>query len=359
MQSNVYEKLADVLDTLPNGFPRTDSGIELRILERIFRPEDAELFCDLRLHFETADQIAKRTGRPLEGLEAHLIEMGKRGQIFDVDLGGVHIFRMLPWVFGIYEFQLHRLDRELAEMCETYNQVFGRQFFQTKPQLMQVVPIEKEIEGTHEALPFERVSTIIENGKSFMVQDCICKKERGIMDHPCTRPLEVCMAIAPVEGVFDKNEHGRKLTKQEAYALLEECEKQALVHLTWNVQNGHYFICNCCGCCCGVLRSAGAWGASSIVRSSFYAQIDPDACVACGVCAEERCQVNAIEEGDSAYRVIREKCIGCGLCVTTCPSDAIRLVRKPAAEIEPAPKDEMEWYITRSKARGRDIQRFL
>jgi hypothetical protein len=359
MDDAVYERLADVLDTLPNGFPRTESGMEIRILQRIFRPEDADLFCDLKLSFETAQQIAERTGRSIEGLEARLIEMGKRGQVFDIDLGGVHIFRMLPWVFGIYEFQLHRLDRELAEMCETYNEVFCGQFFETKPQLMQVIPIEKEIQGAHEALPFERVSSIIEQGKSFLVQDCICKKARGLLEKPCTRPMEVCMAIAPVEGVFDRHEHGKSLTKEEAYALLESCEKQALVHLTWNVQAGQYFICNCCGCCCGILRMANVWGATNIVRSNYYAQIDPDACSACGLCAEERCQVGAIEAGDSAYSVIRSKCIGCGLCVTTCPSEAIQLLRKPAEEIEPAPRDEMDWYVARSRFRNRDIQKYL
>ena len=38
-----------------------------------------------------------------------------------------------------------------------------------------------------------------------MVQDCICKKEQGLLDSPCDRPLEVCMAIAPIEGVFDNS----------------------------------------------------------------------------------------------------------------------------------------------------------
>ena len=105
MSEEIYHNLAKVLDTLPNGFPTTDSGVELKLLKRIFRPEDAELFCDLRLDFETAQQISERTGRALEGLEEHLSDMRERGQIFGVDLGGVKIFKMVPWAFGIYEFQ--------------------------------------------------------------------------------------------------------------------------------------------------------------------------------------------------------------------------------------------------------------
>ncbi len=66
-------------------------------------------------------------------------------------------------------------------------------------------------------------------------------------------------AIAAIEGVFDKYDYGRKLIKDAAYALIHKYEEKALVHLTWNVTSGHYFICNCCGCCCGVLRSINGW----------------------------------------------------------------------------------------------------
>ncbi|MEE9497568.1 MAG: 4Fe-4S dicluster-binding protein [Desulfobacterales bacterium] len=358
MSDDVYHRLARVLDTLPNGFPATESGLEIQLLKKIFRPKDVDLFCDLRLNWETAQQIAERTGRSLEGLEDHLTEMQQRGQIFGVDVGGVKIFKMVPWAFGIYEFQLDHMDRELAEMCEAYAKVYGDQFFKNQPQLMQVIPVEKEIQATHEALPYEKVSSIIETGKSFQVQDCICKKEQGLLDNPCDRPLEVCMAIAPIEGVFDDSRNGRNLSKEEAYALIDKCEEDALVHLTWNVKNGHFFICNCCGCCCGVLRSINEWGISNAVNSYYLAEIDPEACAACGTCADERCQVNAIAEGEDAYSVIKEKCIGCGLCISTCPSEAIQMIRKQPEEIVPPPKDEMDWYEKRGNLRGVDFSEY-
>jgi electron transport complex protein RnfB len=358
MGDKIYQDLTKVLDTLPNGFPATESGIEIKLLKKIFRPQDAELFCNLRLTWETAQQIAERTGRPLEGLEDHLVKMRDLGQIFGVDLGGVRIFKMVPWAFGIYEFQLHRMDRELAEMCEEYGKVYFEEFSKTKPQFMQVVPIEKEIQAVHEALPYEKVSAIIESGKSFMVQECICKKEQGLLDSPCSRPLEVCMGIAPIEGVFDKYEHGRKLSKGEAYALIQKCEEDALVHLTWNVASDHFFICNCCGCCCGVLRSINEWKIPNAVNSYYYAEIDSEACTACGTCADERCQVHAIEEGEEAYRIVKEKCIGCGLCVSTCPSEAIQLIRKPTEAIEAPPINEMDWYEKRGKLREVDFSQY-
>jgi len=95
--------------------------------------------------------------------------------------------------------------------------------------------------------------------------------------------------------------------------------------------------------------------ASKVVNSYYYAEIDPDECAACGTCADERCQVNAIEEGEEVYQVIRERCIGCGLCVPTCPSEAVQLVRKPAEELVSPPKDEMDWYDERGRQRGVDF----
>lgn len=43
MTEKIYEKLAKHLDNLPGGFPPTKSGVELRILRRLFTPEEAKL----------------------------------------------------------------------------------------------------------------------------------------------------------------------------------------------------------------------------------------------------------------------------------------------------------------------------
>ena len=44
MSDEAYYKLAKVLDSLPNGFPATESGVEMKLLRRIFQPDEAELF---------------------------------------------------------------------------------------------------------------------------------------------------------------------------------------------------------------------------------------------------------------------------------------------------------------------------
>jgi len=360
MSEEMYLKLAKVLDTLPNGFPSTESGVEIKLLKKIFRPEDADLFCDLRLNFETAEQISERTGRPLDGLDDHLVEMWQRGQIFGANIGGIMVFKMVPWAFGVYEFQLPHLDREMAEMCEEYMKVWGDQFFRIKPQLMHVVPIEKEIQAKQTALPYEQVSNIIENSQSFAVFDCICKKEKHLLDNGCDKPLEICTGYAPIPGVFDKSPIHRAISKEEAYAVLNKAEEAGLVHLTWNIESGHFYICNCCGCCCHVLTSINDLGinASDVINSNYYAEIDAESCIVCNTCVDERCQVGAIETGGDANHIIREKCIGCGLCISTCPTESIKLIRKNPEEIVTPPKDEMEWFEKRANEVGVDISKY-
>ncbi len=360
MSDEVYHRVAHVLDTLPNGFPTSESGVEIRLLKKIFTPEQADLFCDMRLSFETAEQIAIRTGRPLEGLEEMLIAMGDAGQLFAIQLGEQWFFKMLPWVFGIYEFQLSRFDRELAELNEEYGPVFVSQFYKSKPQLMQVLPIEEEISLQQEALPYERVSAIIEHGQSFRASDCICKKEQGLVGKPCDRPVQVCLAIAPVPGIFEDSPHGRVITRDEAYELLRQSEESGLVHLTANVQNGHIYICNCCKCCCGVLRSINELGipAADVVNSHYYAVIDAEECISCGVCRDERCQVGAIEETENTYRIIPSRCIGCGLCISTCPTSAIHLIHKDPDKREIPPLTEDAWFEEKGRQRGIDFSRY-
>ena len=153
MSEQLYKKLAKILDTLPNGFPESGTGLEIKILKMIFSSEDAALFCDLRLSYETVEQIAKRTGRPLDGLKEHLVDMCEKGQIFGVDLGDVYLAKMAPWVFGIFEFQLKRLTPELAELCKAYEDTIGPQFLNSKVPFMNVLTIEEEISSSEVPLP--------------------------------------------------------------------------------------------------------------------------------------------------------------------------------------------------------------
>ena len=81
MNLDAYKRLAEHLDALPNGFPPTDDGRELRLLAKLFTPEEAELAAQLTSTLETAEEIGSRTGKEASRLRNQLKAMSRRGLI--------------------------------------------------------------------------------------------------------------------------------------------------------------------------------------------------------------------------------------------------------------------------------------
>jgi Fe-S-cluster-containing hydrogenase component 2 len=352
--TDVYRRLAEKLDQLPAGFPKTQSGVELKILKKVFSEAEAELALKLRPIPETAEVIAQRLGTPVEEMRATLDEMAKKGQIGCLKFHGQQVYIFAPFVVGIYEFQLYRIDKELADLFEEYFPILIETLGHHGPALARVVPINDQIKGQSRILPYEDVSQLIADAKSFRLHMCICRKERELAGSPCSYSSEVCMTFSREEGAYDYfTLGGREITKEEALGVLKKAEEEGLVHnVFYNTKSGHFGICNCCPCCCGVLRGVKELGATQILaRSNYVARIDVDACSACGVCADERCPMDAITEEDGEYRVDTDRCIGCGVCAPTCPTDAISLEERPEADKTEPPDNILEWLALKAQSR--------
>ncbi len=352
--NEVYKRLAQRLDELPSGYPATETGVELKILQKIFTPEDAEMALMLKPIPETAEAIAARLGKPLAEMQAILDRMVEKGQIGAFKLFGQQVFMLFPFVIGIYEFQLHRMDQELARLFEEYAPRLLGTFGMHEPAVTRVVPVSTEVLGEHEVRRYEDVMRLVREAKSFQVAECICRKERALEGHPCTHTVEICLSLSPEEDAFEKYARGKVISREEAIRLLEKAEQEGLVHCTYNVAEGQAFICNCCPCCCGLLRGVKELQAPYLLaRSNFVAAIDADTCAACGLCAEERCPMDAIaEEADGAYRVLSDRCIGCGVCAPTCPTGSIRLVPRAESDRTEPPPNLIEWNLKRAASRG-------
>ncbi len=358
MADEAYCRLQEVLDSMPHGFPATSDNLEISILKKIFTEEEAGIAAKMKLKFENAESIAARTGLDTEYLKMILPRMANQGQIFGVTVGGVPIYRLAPFVFGIYEWQLHRLDRELVEMVREYfRRDFGKEFYGHKPPLLRVVPIEVAVPHDSEVKPYNSLTGMIEKAGSWAVGECVCKKEKRILGEGCDNPLEVCLAIAPMEHVFDDHFWGRPITREKSLEILKTADMAGLVHLTSNTRDGNLFICNCCGCCCSILRGINDLDQlNCVARSHYVSVVDPSRCTACGAC-RERCQVRAIEISDVA--AVNSRCIGCGLCAGSCPAGALRLKLREEGEIELVPRDERDWMRKRAASRGRNDYKSL
>jgi len=351
---DIYRRLARRLDELPHGFPSTESGVELRILAKIFSPEDARLTLELRPIPERADTIAKRLHKPEAEMRAILEAMAVKGQIAAFPLHGARVYVLMPFIVGIYEFQVDRMDAELAEMFEEYAPTLVNTIGGKTPALARVVPVNVPIKAQAEVLRYENVRDMLAGARSFRLMECLCRKERAALGDPCSHTLETCMAFSPEPDAYaDFPLGGRTITREEAFAVLDKSEQEGLVHCTYNFQRQQMFVCNCCSCCCGFLRGVKEFGAPHLlVRSNYLATVDAETCSACGACTDERCPMDAITETDGVYRVDDVRCIGCGVCSVVCPTDAIALVPRPPSERTIPPKDIVAWSFKRAVSRS-------
>ena len=78
MSEDVYSRLREFMDTMPSGFPATPTGVEIKILKKLFTPEQAELVMKLRNEPEEVPTIAARIGMPETELAAAQAELAQR-----------------------------------------------------------------------------------------------------------------------------------------------------------------------------------------------------------------------------------------------------------------------------------------
>jgi len=346
--NNEYESLAQALDRLPNGFPSTASNVEIALLKKIFGPAEAYLAGQLKGEMEPIESIAERAGLSAKDAQRRLLQMAKRGLVWFDKRDGKSHFRLAPFIVGIYEAQLDSMDHELAHLFEQYMLEGGAKgIMQYEPALQRIVPAAS-LAKSEWILPYDDIKAIIRANKRFWVRNCICRVQQANIGHKCDLPLNMCLSLSPV----DNPGRPGNLSEDEALGLLDQAEELGLVHSVSNIQTGVNYICNCCGCCCAILRGITQWGiAESVAQANYFATIDSAECSNCGTCIG-RCQVKAIAETDGISVVDKKKCIGCGLCVTGCPTGAARIQRKPDTEIIMPPVNYDEWEHRRSHSRG-------
>jgi len=351
--TDVYERLAKKLDELPHGYPSTESGVEIKILKKIFTPEEAEMALKIRAVPEPAEAIAQRLGKPLEEMQAILDNMVRKGQIGSIAAEGLQTYALFPFIVGIWEFQMNRLDKELAELFHEYYPHLGQILGKFTPSVTRVVPIQAQIKAEQTVLPYEDLRQMFGQAKSFQLMNCICRQEQALLGNPCKCPIDVCMGFSRHEHAFDKYPLGKIITKEEAFAVLDKAEEEGLVHTTYNLKSDSFFLCNCCSCCCLALKALKDFKLPHLMAKSHYvASIDQDTCAACGTCANERCPMDAIAEDNGGYKVQPERCIGCGVCTNTCPTESMSLVPRPESEREQPAENILDWYMKRAQSRG-------
>lgn len=347
--NDVYERLREFLHTFPGGYPSTPTGVEIKILKKLFSPEDAALYLSLTKEPEELGAIAKRLGREKVELGNRLEDMAKRGLIFRNRDGDRVLYRAYQFFVGIIEAQINRVDPELTQLIDEYFPYLGATGLTLETKQMRVIPAGTAVDAKTTVAPYNRMRELVRDEDLIAVAPCICRQMTETRGEKCKHTSETCLSFGEHAQFYIDNGIAKKISKDELMKLLDVVEKEGLVVCSSNTEDLSITCC-CCPCCCGILRGIKLLPQASIMANICYnASINPELCIQCGDCVE-RCPMEAIAELEETMEVSADKCIGCGLCVSVCPEDAIAL-REVSTATPPFP-DGAGMYASVSKERG-------
>ena len=286
----------------------TATDPEYMILEPVVTEEMAEV--GLCLEFrkpKSAKEVAPLCGKSLEETEKLLWELAVAGACFVGKKDGVDKYWLEIWVPGVMEMMVNNKENvkkypQIAEAFEAYGRVRGPQtagVFPVGTGLMRVIPIEMAIEGETRRASYEEVSKYLNENEIFSVSDCSCRTAREVMGEGCGHLKEdMCIQMGHAAEFYIRTGRGREITREEAFEIIKRAEENGLMHQIPNTDGPGktHAICNCCGCSCLSLRTAGMFLNNDMVRSNYVSHVDEDKCVACGECVQS-CPVNALKLG--------------------------------------------------------------
>ena len=354
---DVYERLREILDAHPSGAPKSKAFDE--ILRFLFTPEEAEIAVHMSFAPKPVDDIASAAGIPADEAEYTLESMADKAVIFSSEKDGKLFYGLLPTIPGLFEYPLMRgkgtpLHERLGKLWTKYRKDGLSESFAGQPTpVARVVPIGRAVDATVQIHPYEEVSKLIEKAEYIALGRCACRASVGA----CHAPMEVCFFFDGPARFLVERRYAREIDREEALRVLGSAEEAGLVHTSSNSADKPSFICNCCPCCCIILTCRTRLNlAHGFAVSGFQSQIDSDSCTGCGICADERCPVRAIELKNNLAVVDKEMCIGCGLCVSACPAKAMILVRRSERPDIPATSQKMGMKVLKEKGK---LERFL
>ncbi len=378
--SREYRLLQQRLDRNVTGAP--ESPAFTRILESLFSPAEAGVARQLPTRPTPIHVLARRLEMPEPELDGLLSQMASKGLVFDLRKGERRYAALAPVVIGFFEFTFMRtggdgLDRrEIAELFEKYffegDGAFARSVFGGTVQIGRSLVRESAlVDGDFtEVLDWEKATRVVETASAHAVSTCACRHHSGHLGKACDAPERACLSLNSGATTLVRTGHAEAIGKAEALSILRQAQEAGLAQTADNVKNAVGYVCNCCGCCCGMMRSLRTFGLSAVVSSNFIAEIDEASCSGCGLC-EKACPAGAIalREVDqpagspssapgakpprARKKAYRDEaiCLGCGVCVPACRKGSMSMKERESRVF--TPENTFERVIAMAVERGK------
>ena len=140
------------------------------------------------------------------------------------------------------------------------------------------IVLDTPLESKQEILTVNSVYALLEKFKDELaVGNCLCrlgKKYREGEGCDYDIPLQSCMMLGAIATNLVENGSARKLSYEEAVAMVEEFDAKGCVHSTFHYKNSadldEFAICNCCSDCCIYYGGYQKGSLSKIYTRSYY-----------------------------------------------------------------------------------------
>ncbi|MDI9610963.1 MAG: 4Fe-4S dicluster domain-containing protein [Archaeoglobales archaeon] len=344
-----YEILMEKL-----GFPRSE--LMKKILQCLMNEEGAKVASLLP---GTVEEIAEKLGMEKEKVRKILEDLFVKGVVIPKDFKNREFFRFVRNIVQLHDASLasERMnDHEYARLWKEFiereaHEAIVKTLVHNGRKVSRVVPAYHAIKDLPDVLPYENIKEMIKAQKKIAVVPCSCRNVTDLLENGCRFTEEKvtykntwkCIQVGRGAEYTIERGSGIEITVEEALKLIDEMEKDGLIHMWANtakiVDPRISVNCNCCSDCCENFVSAKFSNVPMdqlLEKSRYIALIDVEKCTGCQTCIE-RCHFDAIElyrpEGSKKFKakVVEEKCFGCGVCVVGCKQNAIKLkaVRPP------------------------------
>lgn len=362
-----YRLLQQRLDHNLTGAPYSPAFI--KILKLLFTPKEAEIARQIPVRPVSLRALANKLALPEEQFYSQVISMAERGLVFDFEQNGECYVVLAPVVIGFFEFVFMRTRgdlplKELAELFEQYmfkDDKFARDVFNGDTQLGRSLVREEAlpIENFSEVLDWEKASAIIKTSDTIGLSLCACRHKASHLGKSCDAPQKTCFTFNRSAEILIKKGMAERASSKQAARIIEQCKEAGLAQIADNVQKNVGFICNCCGCCCGMFQAIRTFNIrTAVVTSNWFAQIDENGCIGCGACIRA-CPVEAIylEKANSNIKhsstAVCEQslCLGCGVCYSACKLGCIKLEKRKQQLF--VPETAFDKYVAMAIERGK------
>lgn len=299
-----------------------ENAPEYYALECVVSDEQADVALKMGLRKpRTVKELAARCKKPEDYVRKIAMELAEIGVCKVYTENGEDVFLVQIFAPGILEMMVNNKKQcekypQIARAFEEYTRIRIAAVAPVLPMgtgMMRVIPVQKAIDGNPHKVEIEEIEYYLNKYDIFSVADCSCRRSRRIMGEGCGHlETDMCIQMGSGAEYYIRTGRARQITREEAREIILRAEENGLMHQMPNIEGEGETaaICNCCSCSCFAMRVATMFKAPEAIASNYYAEAD------------------------------KEKCVACGQCVETCPTNALKLGQKLCAKVPVPEKKE-------------------